>query len=83
MASVLEYLTQEILELAGDVAEEQKKKTIQPRHLQIAIRTDDELAKLMANAQISEGGVMPNINSYLFPDKKKTRKGAADGTQEM
>ena len=32
-AAVLEYLACEILELAGNAAEEHKKKTIAPRHL--------------------------------------------------
>ena len=33
MAAVLEYLSCEILELAGNAASEAKKKTINPRHL--------------------------------------------------
>ena len=33
MAAVLEYITCEILELAGNAAEEHGRKTIAPRHL--------------------------------------------------
>ena len=32
-AAVLEYLTSEILELAGNAAQEHQKKTIAPRHI--------------------------------------------------
>ena len=60
MAGVLEYLTCEILDLAGQCADEHKMKRIKPRHLLLAIRNDDELNKLMCNSQISQGGVLPN-----------------------
>ena len=33
LTSVLEYLTAEILELAGNAADENKKKRISPRHV--------------------------------------------------
>ena len=81
MAGVLEYLTSEILELAGEIATEHKKMRILPRHLQMAVRTDDEFNKMLAVAQISQGGVMPNVNEYLFPQKDK--KKGAHATQEM
>ena len=66
MAAVLEYLTIEILELAGNAADEQKKKTIAPRHIQLAIRNDEELNKVMAEAMIAKGGVIPNVQDFLF-----------------
>jgi len=69
LASVLEYLTAEILELAGNAASERKKNRITPRFVNLAIRNDDELNRLLNNVQISSGGVMPHINSALLPKK--------------
>ncbi|KFQ08141.1 Late histone H2A.1, partial [Leptosomus discolor] len=69
LAAVLEYLTVEILELAGDAARENKKARILPRHIQLAVRNDDELNRLFARVTIAQGGVMPNINSQLLPKK--------------
>ena len=62
LAAVLEYLAAEILELAGNAARDNKKQRIVPRHLQLAIRNDEELNKLLGHVVISQGGVVPFIN---------------------
>ncbi|KAG8806135.1 histone H2A [Serendipita sp. 401] len=74
LAAVLEYLAAEVLELAGNAARDNKKHRIIPRHLQLAIRNDEELNKLMDKVIISQGGVVPHIAPELLPTK--SNKGA-------
>ena len=73
MAAVLEYLVAELLELAGNAARDHKKTRIVPRHIQLAIKNDEELNKFVGTATISAGGVMPNIHAVLLKKGKEDK----------
>jgi len=71
-AAVMEYLSAEILELAGNAARDNKRSRITPRHILLAVANDEELNKLLKNVTIPQGGVMPHILPELL--KKKESK---------
>ena len=75
LAAVAEYLAAELLELSGNAARDCRSNQISPRHINLAIRGDEELVNLMAGAVVRDGGVVPHIHKFLLPtgaDKKET-----------
>jgi len=40
--------------------------------LQLAIRNDEELNKLLSGVTIAQGGVLPNIQAILLPKKTES-----------
>jgi histone H2A len=81
LCAVLEYLCAEILELAGNAARDNKKSRIIPRHIQLAVRNDEELNKLLGGVTIASGGVLPNIHAVLLPKKSKSKASSSSQSQ--
>ncbi|CAJ0930512.1 unnamed protein product, partial [Mesorhabditis belari] len=67
-AAIIEYLAAEILDLAASVAKDNKTKRVTPRHLVLAIRSDDELDQL-CQGTIAGGGVIPHVHRFLMGNK--------------
>ena len=86
LAAVLEYITAELLELAGNAARDNRKTTIQPRYLMMAIENDEELKKLIQTVDfdVLGGGVIPSIHAVLLrtPKDKKSKKSKTPKTKK-
>jgi len=75
LAAVLEYLAAEVLELAGNVARDNKKIRIVPRHIYLAFYNDEELNKFLQKVTIASGGNNPTIHAALLSYMKRVNLG--------
>jgi histone H2A len=72
MAGVLEYLTAEVFDLAVTEMQAHKNKSIQPKHLNLAFRRDQELGQLMHHATFTASSVP--VETHPFHLKGKAAK---------
>jgi histone H2A len=69
LAAVLEYISAEVLELAGNAARDSQLRRITPRHIMLAVRCDAELDSLF-KGYVMNGGVVPHIHMALVRQGK-------------
>lgn len=74
-AAVLEYMTAELLELAGNVCEESKRKRIIPRDIMLAARNDEEINKVIGDKTLfKKAGTYPaGVQKVLMKSNMSTR----------
>lgn len=71
MAAVLEYIVGEVMESAGTNCERRKAVRIIPKDINLAVRTDPELAKMLCDATVAQGGMLAHIHPQLLQGKAK------------
>lgn len=83
LAGMLEYLTAEILELAGNQCHQHKMKTIAPKHLNLGVRNDQELSQLMCEVTIANSSKRVHVEDYFLKQKKGGKAMAMMGSQPV
>ena len=82
LAAVLEYMSAEVLELAGNQTRDAKRKRIIPRHIYLAIKLDEELNLLCKKQTIAGGGTIEFIHKPLLESPKPKRKSKVTSTKK-
>ena len=66
LAAALEFVAAEVLESAGQHAERRKAVRIAPKDINLAVRADPEVAKMLCDATIAQGGMLAHIHPQLL-----------------
>lgn len=76
LAAAVEYIAKEILLDSGNFVNDDKKARINPRFIMRAIRYDKDIDGLFpkTKATFATGGVVPNLNEALLPNKGNKSK---------
>ena len=58
MAAVLQVVAAQMLQRAGDAARDGQSARIEPHHIRVAVRGDDDLARLVGEEALEQGGLL-------------------------
>ena len=74
LAAQMEYILAEVVDLAGNMMEADKKKTLQGKHLFKAVHDDAELNNFFGQGLIHEGGVSITVTDRHFKTQKRIKE---------
>ena len=79
LTAALEYVVRKVLDVSVTMSKENKKATVYPRHMFLAISNDEDLSVLIRNFNLEfmGVGVIPHIRPRLIADKAKKNTQAA------
>ncbi|KAL5969243.1 Core histone [Taenia solium] len=94
LTAVLEYLSSEVVDLAGRVAKGTRRKTISPRSIMLAVRADEELfkTKVLHNIKLPLGQTLQivqtdiaelNVDAIVNPTNSTFYMGGMVGSRLM
>ncbi len=66
LAACTEYMAAEVLELSGNASRDNKSPIIEPRHIMLAVRNDDELDTVYTKACFRDSGLLKHIHSAFL-----------------
>ncbi|THU44078.1 hypothetical protein C4D60_Mb02t03580 [Musa balbisiana] len=64
-----------VLELAGNMVRDNKKNRIILRHIQLVVRNNKKLSKLLGTVTVANYSILPNIHQTLLSSKAGKEKG--------
>ena len=83
LSAVLEFLTGEVLDLAGIQAKNEGRKRIVPTNIFSGIQQDAGLVDLFSNIVISEGGCVQHVHEAMLEFQKKPKSRSTSQSQSQ
>lgn len=74
LTAVMEYMAAELFEIAGNEAKSAGAKRVNPQHLNLAIRNDEELSSFFGRSTFQNGGVVPRHRPEIVPRRLRDAK---------
>jgi len=75
MTAVIEYIVNEIIEIAGNITSDASRKTVSPEDLVKALRGDKDLAKLFNCQSVFVGDKLNKVTETItYSDKSNKKK---------
>lgn len=66
LAAAMDYLVLEIVEMAAQICQHHDRARITPRHIALAVQTDYDMAELLKQVTVAQGGIRPYVHPQVM-----------------
>ena len=81
MTAVVEYVVAEIMEIAGNIVKEAKRKTMTPDDIARAVRLDGDLAKMFAGHKLFTGDKLNKVCETITLQSRQSKKASGEAAK--